>query len=56
LYQGDTVKKYKWLIAGIGVLILTAVIVLKVSAKPRGGVICAEDGSCCVDPGTCTCE
>jgi hypothetical protein len=49
-------KKYKWVIAGIGILILTTVIVFSISAKPGGGVICAEDGSCCVEPDACTCE
>jgi hypothetical protein len=49
-------KKYKWLVAGIAALILTTLIVLSVSAKSRGGSVCAEDGSCCVDPGACTCE
>jgi hypothetical protein len=48
-------KKYKWLIAGIVALILATAIVLSVSAKTRGSV-CVEDGSCCVDPDTCTCE
>jgi hypothetical protein len=50
-------KKYKWLAVGIAVLILAAVILVSVSAKSRGGgIVCAEDGSCCVDPDACTCE
>jgi predicted metal-binding membrane protein len=52
--QVYSMKKYKWLIAGIGALILTAIIVLSVAAKSGGVVVCAEDGSCCVDPGSCT--
>ncbi|MDR2796973.1 MAG: hypothetical protein LBB80_01370 [Treponema sp.] len=48
-------KKYKWLVAGILVLILAGMIMLIVSAKSIGNV-CAEDGSCCVDPAACTCE
>jgi hypothetical protein len=50
------VKKYKWFIAGVAALILTTVIALSVSAKSSGGVICAEDGSCCVDPDVCSCK
>jgi hypothetical protein len=49
-------KKYTWLFAGITALILTTVIVLSVSARSKGGVVCIEDGSCCVDPDACTCE
>jgi hypothetical protein len=49
-------KRYKWLVAGIVALILATMIVLGVPAKSRGGVVCAEDGSCCVDPDVCTCE
>jgi hypothetical protein len=48
-------KKYKWLVAGIIALILTGAIILTVSAKSIGSV-CVEDGSCCVDSSTCTCE
>jgi hypothetical protein len=47
-------KKYKWLVAGIAALILATMIVLGVSAKSGG--VCAEDGSCCIDPDVCTCE
>jgi len=51
-------KKYKWLIAGIAVLFLTTAIVLNVSAKSANsmGNECVEDGSCCEDENTCTCE
>jgi hypothetical protein len=48
-------KKYRWLVVGIIILILAGTIVLTVSAKSVGS-ICAEDGSCCVDPDACTCE
>jgi hypothetical protein len=47
-------KKYKWLIAGIIALILAGAVILTVSAQSMGSV-CAEDGSCCADPNTCTC-
>jgi hypothetical protein len=50
-------NKYKWLIAGIAVLILITAVVLNVSAKPTNPMDsdCVEDGSCCEDEDTCTC-
>jgi hypothetical protein len=57
--KGDdnTMKKYKWLIAGIAALLLTTAIVLNVSAKQTNSMNseCSEDGSCCEDENTCTC-
>jgi hypothetical protein len=51
-------NKYKWLFVGIAVLLLTTAVVLNVSAKPTNsmGSECVEDGSCCEDEDTCTCE
>ena len=53
-----TMRKYKWLIAGIAVLFLITAVVFNVSAKSRNrmGSNCVEDGSCCPDKNTCTCE
>jgi hypothetical protein len=48
-------KNYTWLIVGIATLILTTTIGFSVSAK-TWNIVCADDGSCCVDPGTCTCK
>jgi len=51
-------KKSKWFLAGIAALFLITGIVLNVSAKPTNsmGSECVEDGSCCADEDTCTCE
>jgi len=56
--ENTAMKKYKWLIAGIAALFLTTAIVLNVSAKSVNsmGSECVEDGSCCEDENTCTCE
>ena len=50
-------KKYKWLIAGIAVLVLITVVVLNVSGKPANSMNseCAEDGFCCEDEDACAC-
>jgi hypothetical protein len=53
--SNEAMKKYKWLIVGIAVLILTTAIVINVSARPGMGSECVEDGSCCTDPDVCTC-
>jgi len=55
---GVKMKKFKWLIVVIFALILTTVIVLNISAKPKYimGSDCVEDGSCCKDKTVCTCE
>jgi len=50
-------NKYKWLIAGIAALILAAtIVVFNVSAKSSHGDNCADDGSCCEDESTCSCQ
>jgi hypothetical protein len=51
-------KKYKWLIAGVAALILITGLVLNVSARPTNPMSseCVEDGSCCEDEDTCTCD
>jgi hypothetical protein len=50
-------KKYKWFIVGIAVLLLATAVVLNVSARPTNpmGDECLEDGSCCEDESNCSC-
>jgi hypothetical protein len=54
--EGMTMKK--WLIAGIIILFVTTAIVFGISARSTNsmGNECVEDGSCCNDENTCTCE
>jgi len=56
--KGISMKIYKWLITGIAVLFLITAIAVNVSAKSKNpmGSNCVEDGSCCPDKNTCTCE
>jgi bacteriorhodopsin len=51
-------KKYKWFIVGLIALLLATAIVLNVSAKSANSMSseCAEDGSCCEDESTCSCN
>jgi hypothetical protein len=48
----------KWLIAGTIILFITAAIAFGISAGSKNsmGNECVEDGSCCKDQNTCTCE
>jgi len=51
-------KKFRWLIIGVAVLLVTTVVALRVSTDPNrvmNGSDCAEDGSCCQDENTCGC-
>ena len=57
--RGDDaiMKKFKWLILGSVLLLLTTAVALKVSGDPTNSMSsdCYEDGSCCEDENTCTC-